>query len=93
MPSSVGPNITKPKNLKTVLDAADINSMLPMSTFLNMSSWVVGNGGIGNYSANGNYDENERLIGTDPWGNSAIVWQSNPSGDNYADGGLEQWIL
>jgi len=87
MPTSVGPNIVKQENLKTVLEAADINSMLPMSTFLNMSSWTVGNGGIGNYSANGNYEENERLLGTDPWGNSAIIWQSNPSGDNYADGG------
>jgi hypothetical protein len=87
MPTSVGPNIVKKINLKTVLDAADVNSMLPMSTFLNMSPWTIGNGGVGNYSGNGNYNENERLLGTDPWGNSAIVWQSNPSGDGNPDGG------
>lgn len=87
MPTSVGPNIVTPENLKTVLDAADINSMLPMSTFLNMSSWVVGNGGAGNYIQNGSTAENQRLLDTDPWGNSVIIWQSNPEGNTADDGG------
>jgi hypothetical protein len=87
MPTSTGPNIVKKTNLKTVLDAADVNSMLPMSTFLNMSPWTIGNGSAGPYGQNGSSDENERLLGTDPWGNSAIVWQSNPSGNGNDDGG------
>lgn len=88
MPTSVGPNTVGENNLTFAVDAADKkNSFLPFSTFLNMASWDVGYGGVGNYSANGNYDENQRLLGTDPWGNPAIVWQSNPSGDNQADGG------
>ena len=87
MPTSSGPNIVKKTNLKTVLDAADVNSMLPMSTFLNMSPWTIGNGSAGSYSQNGSTAENERLTGTDPWGNSAIMWQSNPEGTNADDGG------
>jgi hypothetical protein len=87
MPTAVGPNISKKTNLKTVLDAADVNSMLPMSTFLNMSPWTIGNGSAGSYSQNGSTAENERLLGTDPWGNSAIMWQSNPDGNVNDDGG------
>ena len=57
------------------------------SNILDPYSWTTGSGGIGNFGQNGNTNENERVIGTDPFGNSAVVWESRPSGDGYADGG------
>jgi hypothetical protein len=88
MPSHAGPKNPVKENLIFALDAADKkNSFLPFSTFLNMSSWALGSGGTGPYSQNGNTDENERVNGTDPWGNAAIVWESRPNGSGQADGG------
>jgi hypothetical protein len=52
-----------------------------------MSSWGLGSGGASGYSQNGNTNENERVWGTDPWGNNAIVWETRASGDGNADGG------
>lgn len=49
--------------------------------------WAVGPGGTGSFGQNGATDENERVIGTDPWGNSAVVWESRPNGSGGADGG------
>jgi hypothetical protein len=57
------------------------------SNLLNPYDWTTGSGGIGSFGQNGNTEENERVNGTDPWGNPAVVWESRPSGDNYADGG------
>jgi hypothetical protein len=88
MPTSSGPNTLGESNLVFAIDAADAkNSMLPFSTFLNMSSWGLGSGGTGPYSQNGGTDENQRVNGTDPWGNSAIVWESRPNGNGNDDGG------
>ena len=87
MPTSSGPNIIQ-DNLILELDAGDRkNSFLPFSTFLNMTTWGLGSGGASGYGQNGNTNENERVNGTDPWGNSTIVWEARPSGDNQADGG------
>jgi hypothetical protein len=49
--------------------------------------WSLGSGGATTFSQNGNTGENERVNGTDPWGNSAIVWETRASGDGNADGG------
>jgi hypothetical protein len=49
--------------------------------------WTLGSGGVGNFSQNGNTGENERVIGTDPFGNSTIVWETRASGDGNPDGG------
>ena len=57
------------------------------SNILDPYSWTTGSGGVGNFSQNGNTGENERVMGTDPWGNSAIVWETRASGDGNADGG------
>ena len=87
MPLSSGPN-SATLGITASLDAGDRkNSFLPFSTFLNMSTWALGSGGCTGYSQNGNTNENERVTGTDPWGNSATVWESRPSGDYYPDGG------
>jgi hypothetical protein len=50
-------------------------------------TWTTGSGSSSGYGQNGNTGENERVVGTDPWGNSAIVWETRASGDGGADGG------
>jgi len=50
-------------------------------------TWTTGSGGFSGYNQNGNTGENERVNGTDPWGNSAVVWETRASGDGNADGG------
>lgn len=50
-------------------------------------TWTTGSGSSSGYGQNGNTGENERVVGTDPWGNSAIVWETRASGDGNADGG------
>ena len=88
MPSHAGPNTAGESNLVFALDAADKkNSFLPFSTFLNTSYWSLGPGSATYYNQNGGTDENERVNGTDPWGNSAIVWESRPNGNGNDDGG------
>ena len=57
------------------------------TNILDPYSWTLGSGGIGSFGQNGNTGENERVMGTDPFGNSAVVWESRPSGDGNADGG------
>lgn len=69
------------------LDATNKKSYVPNSTFLNMSSWTTGTGSVAPYYVNENGSENLRLLGTNPWGDSAIVWQSMPSGNSEPDGG------
>lgn len=57
------------------------------TNMLDPYSWTVGSGGIGAFGQNGSTNENERVVGTDPWGNSAVVWESRPNGSADADGG------
>lgn len=57
------------------------------NNLLSPQTWAAGNGGTGIFSANGDTGEQNRYMGTDPWGNSALVWQTVPSGNNQADGG------
>lgn len=57
------------------------------TNILNPNGWTTGSGGFSGFGQNGNTGENERVIGTDPWGNSVVVWESRPSGDGGADGG------
>lgn len=68
------------------LGVADSNKLWP-------SGWTAGSGSmsVSGYPAfNANQDaatENNRYQGTDPWGNSTIVWQAVPSGNGNPDGG------
>lgn len=57
------------------------------TNILDPDSWAVGSGGTGAFGQNGSTDENERVIGTDPFGNSAVVWESRPNGSAADDGG------
>lgn len=60
---------------------------------LGPSNWGTGNGGVGAangypaFNQNGDTGEQNRYMGTDPWGNSAVIWQTVPSGNGNADGG------
>jgi hypothetical protein len=87
MASSSGPVNSSKDGLVFALDAADTNTITRWSTFKNMSTWSAGSGGATGYSQNGNTGENERVEGTDPWGNPALVWEARASGDGNADGG------
>jgi len=57
------------------------------TNILDPYSWTTGSGGIGSFSQNGSTNENERVIGTNPWGNSAVVWETRANGSADADGG------
>ncbi len=87
MGTSAGPKNDLSANLVFALDAGDTNTITRWSTFKNMSTWSAGSGGASGYSQNGGTDENERVWGTDPWGNSALVWESRPNGNGNDDGG------
>lgn len=57
------------------------------TNILNTAEWTLGSGGVGNFGQNGSTDENQRVMGTDPWGNPAIVWETRANGSNADDGG------
>ena len=86
MAASLGPNLTR-DGLVLSYDFSDRNTYLPYS-LINMSTWTVGIGGATGYNANGNpTSENERFSGTNPWGDTDIIWGSFPSGNGNDDGG------
>lgn len=57
------------------------------TNILDPYSWTTGSGGFSGFNQNGGTDENARVIGTDPWGNSVVVWESRPNGNGNDDGG------
>ena len=50
-------------------------------------TWTAGAGGATGFGANGNTGENQRVLDTDPFGNTSLVWETRASGDGGADGG------
>ena len=50
-------------------------------------TWTAGNGSVGVFACNGAVGEQNRYVGTNPWGASAMVWQTVPTSTNDADGG------
>ncbi len=81
-----GPDLNE-SGLVLALDAG--NRKCFANSVINSISWNLGSGGATYYSQNGNTNENERVLGTDPFGKSSIVWETRASGDNGADGGWE----
>jgi hypothetical protein len=79
-----GPDISE-SGLVLALDAG--NRKCFANSVINSISWNLGSGGATYYSQNGNTNENERVLGTDPFGKSSIVWETRASGDGNADGG------
>lgn len=54
---------------------------------LDTSTWTVGSGSVGGFSRNGEVSENVREFGTDPFGNSSIIWKGGNDAASNADGG------
>lgn len=50
-------------------------------------TWTAGAGGATGFGVNGNTGENQRVLDTDPFGNTSLVWETRASGDGGADGG------
>ena len=54
---------------------------------LDTSTWTVGSGSVSGFSRNGQVSENVREFGTDPFGNSSILWKGGNDSASNADGG------
>jgi len=55
-----------------------------------ISPWSLGSGTVGIWTQAGLTSENERVEGTDPFGDTSIVWESRPTGSgSNVDGG---WV-
>jgi hypothetical protein len=68
-------------NFKSFIDAAN-------NSLINTSTWTTGNNAVTGYDLNQTAsNENSRLVATDPWDDSNIVWGTYASGDNNNDGG------
>lgn len=54
-----------------------------------LGAWTWRNGGTDatNFSRNGRSNENSIFMGTDPFGNSSLIWGSFPDGSGNDDGG------
>jgi hypothetical protein len=68
------------------LDASARRSYLPNS-LINMNNWTVSTGGVTGYNQNGQTNENQRTITTNPWIDSDVIWGSYPNGSDFDDGG------
>lgn len=64
-----------------------VNTASATGGLLNYSTWTVGTGSATGFDQNGSTSENTRINGTGPWGNSTVVWETKPLGNNDADGG------
>jgi hypothetical protein len=80
-----GPQIVR-NGLILGLDASARRSYLPNS-LINMNNWTVSTGGVTGYNQNGQTNENQRTITTNPWIDSDVIWGSYPNGSDFDDGG------
>jgi hypothetical protein len=90
MAAHCGPNLVK-NGLILDLDIANRKSYLDAvnTSLISTSSWADGQtGSVTGYTANETVStENARVLATDPWGNSNVVWETRASGDGNNDGG------
>jgi hypothetical protein len=90
MASSSGPNIVT-DGLLLSIDAGNRKSAIDAVTtsLIDTSSWADGQTStVSYYTANQSVvTENVRVLDTDPWGKSSVVWETRPSGDGNQDGG------
>lgn len=54
---------------------------------LDTSTWTIGSGSVSGFSQNGNTSENAREYGTDPFGDTSILWKGGNDASSNADGG------
>lgn len=77
------------------LDAANSKSIRKRtSNLLSWNSWTLGSGSVTGYTQNGSTAENQRILDTNPFGNSDVVWDT-PSNDveSGGDGGWDGYII
>ena len=51
------------------------------------NNWALGSGSAPFYSQNGSTIENERIMGTDPYGDTSMLWECGNESDYGSDGG------
>jgi len=68
-------------------ESSDDNNLIDPGT------WTVGAGSVTGFSVNGSDAENNRIFGTDPFGNNAVIWEAQPDATSGADGGLSILII
>lgn len=76
-------------NIVVYLDPANIKSFRNKPNVLNLTTWTSGSGSVTGFNVNGTAAENQRLFGTDPWGESALVWEAQSAGTNAGNGGWD----
>jgi hypothetical protein len=86
MSTFVGPPLAK-DGLVMYVDASNAKSIKGKRSLIIWDNWTLGSGGATGYGQNGSTVENERVSGTDPWGNTNVVWETRPTGTADADGG------
>ncbi len=59
----------------------------PHPNLISMDSWTLGSGSAEFYKANGSDTENNRVMGTDPYGNQSVLWACGGDAARDADGG------
>lgn len=57
------------------------------NNLLDTSTWTVGTGNVSGFTVYGPSAESERILDTDGWGNSSVVWVSLPDPATNQDGG------
>lgn len=78
------------KNLRSIPQLIFIlfcTTALAQNNLLDTSTWTLGSGSVTGFSRNGNAAENIRELGTNPHGESAILWKAVPDASSNADGG------
>lgn len=75
--------------LKMHLDAGTHKSIARRS-LLTWDTWTAADpaGSVTGYNINSVNTENARALGTDPWGNSNMLWTAKSAGENGPDGGF-----
>lgn len=83
-----GPRI-QTSNLVLSIDPKNVESyQTDDPNILRPKLWTTGTGGVSGFgSDNGSASENHRIIGTDPYGNDAVIWEARPDSSSGADGG------
>ena len=62
-------------------------SLAKAQNLLDTSTWTIGSGSVSGFSQNGATSENSRELGTDPFGDSSVLWKGGNDADSNADGG------
>lgn len=75
-------------NLVLCFDPLNKKSYREDNNIIDASTWIAGTtGGQTGFGANGDAAENSLILGTDPFGNTATLWEAVPDATSGGDGG------